>query len=167
MINDISGLKADKKMARVIAHYNVPVVIMHRSGSSHVMQKRTRYKDVVRDIIDALRESMEIGLRAGIARDRIIIDPGIGFGKTTEQNLEIIKRLSEFKVLGLPILIGASRKSVIGTVLKLDVTRRLEGTLALTAVAIQNGASIIRVHDVKENQHVITMCDAVRNITLK
>ncbi len=164
MINDVSGLTADKKLAKVISKYKAPVVIMHRSGKSSVMQKRTKYTDIVFDIIDSLQKSIDIAVAAGIDRTKIIIDPGIGFGKTTEQNLEIFKRLSEFKCFGLPILIGASRKSVIGNVLGLDVNDRMEGTLALTAAAIQGGASIVRVHDVKENLRVMRMCDAIQNI---
>lgn len=165
MINDISGLKAEKKMAKVIARHKVPVVLMHRSGKSAVMQKKTAYVDVICDIIDSLRESIAIAEHAGIRRDRIIIDPGIGFGKTTEQNLEIIDRLSEFKVLGLPILIGASRKSVIGNVLGLPADQRLEGTLALHTLAANNGAAIIRAHDIPENLRALKMCDAIRNLS--
>ncbi|MFC1517055.1 dihydropteroate synthase [Candidatus Margulisiibacteriota bacterium] len=163
MINDISGLKKDPQMAKVIAKYKVPVIIMHRSGSSKVMQKKTGYKDLVSDILLSLEESIVKAEQAGIAREKIIIDPGIGFGKTTEQNLEIFKRLKEFKSLGLPILIGASRKSVIGNVLNTPVDKRLEGTLALSALAIGQGASILRVHDIKENRQVLKLCNAVFN----
>jgi dihydropteroate synthase len=164
LINDISGLKADKKMAGVIARHKVPVVLMHRSGKSRIMQKRTDYQDVVTDIIDSLQESIDIALRAGISRKKIIIDPGIGFGKTTEQNLRIFQRLVELKLFGLPIMIGASRKSMIGNILGTDVSDRLEGSLALTSLAVQGGAGILRVHDVKENLLALKICDAVRTV---
>ncbi|MBU0580833.1 MAG: dihydropteroate synthase [Candidatus Margulisbacteria bacterium] len=161
MINDISGLKSDPQMAKVVAKFNVPIILMHRSGKSKVMQKKTKYQDFISDLIASLNQSIEIAQKAGIKKDKIIIDPGIGFGKSTAQNLEIFKRLSEFKSLGFPILIGASRKSMIGNVLNLPIDQRLEGSLALSALAISNGANILRVHDVKENARVIKMCQAI------
>ena len=165
LLNDISGLNADPKLAELAAHYKVPLILMHRSAPSRTMQNRTKYTDLIQEILNYLQGSVARALAAGVARDKIIIDPGIGFGKTTEQNLEIFKRLPEFKSLGLPIMIGASRKSLIGNVLNAPVADRLEGTLALSAWAIAGGASLLRVHDVKENLRVVKLCDAIRRTT--
>jgi len=162
MVNDTTGLR-DKDMARVVAQYGVPVVIMHMKGSTKTMQIDPIYKDVVKEIKDFLRERIEMAKKAGI--QEVIIDPGIGFGKITEHNLQILKRLHEFQELGCPILIGTSRKSFIGNLTgNLPVTERLEGTIASTAIAIMNGASIVRVHDVKEAKRAIQVVDAIKYI---
>jgi len=166
MVNDISGLRFDPEMAEVVARYGVPVVVMHIKGTPRDMQKNLRYKALIPEIMDYLREGIEIARRAGIKDDMIIIDPGIGFGKTVEHNLEIIHRLSEFKGFEKPILIGTSRKSFIGRVLgDVPVTERLEGTAASFAIAIFNGANIIRVHDVKEMVRVARVADAIKDIS--
>lgn len=155
IINDVWGFKADSEMARVVANYdNVPVILMHN-------QKGNEYRSMMDDILAALRESINIGLKAGIRKENIIVDPGIGFGKTTEQNLEVMHRLWEFKTLGYPLLLGTSRKSMIGNILELPVTERVEGTAATVSFGISQGADIIRVHDVKEMSRVARMTDAM------
>lgn len=150
LINDISGLRFDSMMKKVVAKFQVPVVIMHIKGEPRNMQQNPYYEDLIGEIYGYLAESIHIAEEAGIKRNDIIVDPGIGFGKRLQDNYEIIRRLSEFQGLGCPILIGPSRKSFIGTVLDLPPDQRLEGTLAAVAIGIQNGAHIVRVHDVKE-----------------
>lgn len=154
IINDQMGLRGDPAMAGVAAAYGAPLVLMHN-------QKGTAYRDLLGDIADSLRESIGMALGAGVARHNIIIDPGLGFGKTAEQNLEALRRLKELRCLGLPVLIGPSRKSTIGKVLNLPVVERLEGTAAAVAVGIVGGAHIVRVHDVKEMARVARMTDAI------
>lgn len=166
MVNDISGLRFDAEMAGVVAEHGVPVCVMHIQGTPRSMQEDPRYEDLMGEIIDHLEEGLEIAQRAGILQGKIIVDPGIGFGKTVEHNLEILRRLKELKVLGRPILVGASRKSVIGKVLGLAADERVEGTAAAVAISIANGADIVRVHDVKQMARVTRMTDAmVRNST--
>jgi len=159
MLNDITGL-TDRRMIEVAAEHGVPAVAMHMKGTPKNMQQNPVYGDVVAEIIEFL------GGRVGAARDAgvedVIVDPGIGFGKTTEHNLQILKRLGEFRSLGCPVLVGPSRKSFIGNVTGLPVDERLEGTLAAVAVAAMNGADIIRVHDVRECRRAAQVADAVR-----
>ncbi|RJQ14388.1 MAG: dihydropteroate synthase [Nitrospiraceae bacterium] len=163
MVNDISGLRFDKKMSRVVAENRVPVVIMHIKGTPRNMQKAPAYTALVPEIMDYLREGIELARNAGVPDDKIIIDPGIGFGKTVGHNLELIKRLNEFAGFEKPVLLGPSRKSFIGKILgDLPVEERLEGTAAAIAVGIFNGANIIRVHDVKEMAQVAKVADAIR-----
>ena len=162
IINDISGLRFDKRMAGVAAQHKVPVVIMHIQGTPGNMQKNPSYVALISEIMDYLRESIHIALKAGVSDDMIIIDPGIGFGKTVAHNLEIINRLDEFKGFEKPILIGPSRKSFIGKLLGgLPVTDRLEGTAAAITIGISKGANIIRVHDIKEMSRVAKISDAI------
>jgi dihydropteroate synthase len=151
-------------MARIAAKYNVPVVIMHMRGRPSTMQLDPRYDDVIEEIISGLEESIEIGERAGIEKNRIIIDPGIGFGKNLEHNLRIIKELYKFKRLKRPIMIGVSRKSFIGNILGRDTGERLMGTASGVALSIVNGANIIRVHDVKEMVDVAKVADSIWRI---
>jgi len=160
MINDIYGLRAEG-MAKLIAKYDVPVVIMHMQGNPKDMQKNPNYKDVTKEIINFLKERAKFAVNSGINSNKIIIDPGIGFGKTTEHNLEIIRNLAEFKSLGYPILIGPSRKSFIGNILNLGPEERLEGTLAAISISIMNGANIVRVHDVTEAVRTSRIVDAI------
>jgi dihydropteroate synthase len=155
LINDIWGLKYDPDMAAVVAKYNVPVCVMHNRTSGH------EYQNLVEDMLQELEESIELAHKAGIKDDKIIIDPGIGFAKTWEQNLEVMRQLNAFKSLGYPILLGASRKSFIGKVLDLEVQDRLEGTLAITAAGIIKGADVVRVHDVLENVRVAKIIDCL------
>ena len=161
MVNDVTGLKGDPKMAEVVSGSGAMVCVMHIKGSPKDMQSNPTYDDLMQDIVKSLKESIDIALRAGISEDKIIVDPGIGFGKTIEHNLTIIKRLSELKVLHKPILIGTSRKSFIGNLLGKDVKERNFGTAATCALAIANGANILRVHEVKEITDVAKMTDAV------
>lgn len=168
IINSIGGWKFDPEIAKVASEFECPVVIYHIKGLPKTMQAgEITYSDVVGEIKEFFEEQIKIGAQFGIKRDKYIIDPGIGFGKTVEQNLEIIKRLSEFKVLNLPILIGISRKSHLGELLKeklsLDEvpspTERLEASLAETAIAVQNGASIVRTHDVAQTKRFLTVLE--------
>jgi dihydropteroate synthase len=162
MVNDISGLRHDPEMKRVVSAYKVPVVIMHLKGKPKDMQKNPLYEALIPEILDYLRDSIRIASEAGAAEKMIIIDPGIGFGKTFEQNLNIIHNLREFTLLEKPVLIGASRKAFIGKILgDLPSGERLEGTAATVAISIMNGANIIRVHDVKEMARVAKVADAI------
>ena len=161
MVNDISALRSDPDMASVVAEASVPVVLMHMRGTPKNMQLDPSYDSLIPSIISFLRTRIQAAVGAGISPNQIIIDPGIGFGKTVAHNLEIIRQLRKFKRLGKPILIGASRKSFIGKVLNLPVGDRVEGTAATIAVAITNGADIVRVHDVKEMARVVRMTDAI------
>ncbi|HYM51357.1 MAG TPA: dihydropteroate synthase, partial [Candidatus Limnocylindrales bacterium] len=155
IVNDVFALQRDSQMAEVVARAGVPVVLMHNNVSK---PSQAIVPDVERD----LTQSIAIAQAAGIARDRIIIDPGIGFGKTREQNLELIRRLGELRRrLGYPVLVGPSRKSFIGATLGLDVDQRVEGTAAAVALAIQAGADIVRVHDVEVMTRVARMADAI------
>ena len=154
MVNDVWAFQSDPYLAKVVAEKKVPVVLMHN-------QRGTIYKDLVPDIISGLRDRMENALNTGIPGESIVLDPGIGFGKDPEQNLEILRRLDEFKVLGKPLLVGTSRKSVIGKVLGLAADQRVEGTAATVALAIAKGVDLIRVHDVKEMVRVARMSDAI------
>ncbi|MCJ2556065.1 MAG: dihydropteroate synthase [Candidatus Thermoplasmatota archaeon] len=164
IINDITGLTR-AELAGVVARHEAGIVIMHMQGTPKTMQKSPRYDDVVADILRFLRERIKRAEKKGIRRESIIIDPGIGFGKTAEHNLEIISRLKEFKSLGLPVLVGASRKSFIGKVLDKDVDGRLSGGLAMLSMSIQNGASIVRAHDVRESADAARMTWAALNST--
>lgn len=154
MLNDIWGLHHDSRMGHVAAQAGVPVVIMHN-------QHGTDYRDLLADVQASLRESVRVAILAGIPEERIIIDPGIGFGKSAAQNLELLRHLDQLRTLGLPILVGTSRKSTIGQVLNLPVDQRLEGTAATVALAIAKGADLVRVHDVREMVRVARMSDAI------
>jgi len=159
IINDISGLRFDEEMKKIAATYGTPVVIMHIKGEPKNMQLNPQYDDVIGEIFSFLEESKQMAIEAGINGDQIIVDPGIGFGKRLGDNYEILRRLSEFEGLGCPILIGPSRKSFIGNVLNLPPQQRLEGTAAAVAIGIQNGAHLVRVHDVKEMKRVCDIAD--------
>jgi dihydropteroate synthase len=164
MVNDISGLRFDPEMPEVVSQYDVPVVIMHIKGTPRDMQQNPQYEALIPEIMDYLRVGITVAKRAGIPDDKIVIDPGIGFGKTFEDNLKIIHHLHEFTFLKKPILIGPSRKAFIGKILgDVPVTDRLEGTAAAVSISIMNGANIIRVHDVKEMVKVSKVADAIKN----
>jgi dihydropteroate synthase len=154
LVNDIWGFKRDQEIAPVVAKSGVPAVLMHN-------QNGTTYADLVPDVMAELGKCLDIATNAGIPTENIILDPGIGFGKTAEHNLEIQRRLSEFTALGRPILMGTSRKSTIGLVLGLPEEDRVEGTAATVALSVAGGADIVRVHDVKEMVRVVRMSDAV------
>ncbi len=163
MVNDVSGLRFDSKIAEVASEYKIPIVIMHIKGTPKDMQQNPVYEALIPEIMDYLRIGITIATQAGISEDKIIIDPGIGFGKTSDHNLEIINNLREFTLLEKPILVGLSRKAFIGKILgDAPVTERLEGTAAAVAISIMNGANIIRVHDVKEMVGVVKVADAVK-----
>ena len=154
IINDIWAFQRDPEMRKVAADAVMPVVLMHN-------QVGTEYDDPVPDIVEGLRQRVDAAVHGGVRQENIIVDPGMGFGKTAEQNLEILRRLGEFGALGLPLLVGMSRKSTIGLVLGLPVDDRVEGTAATVALSIAGGADIVRVHDVKEMARVARMTDAV------
>jgi dihydropteroate synthase len=170
MINDVWGLHADPEMAETVARYEAPIVLMHnRSSWAHaeIVERLggryvgVPYEDLLGDIRRELMDSVDLARAAGISEERIILDPGIGFGKTVEQNLDLIDRLAEIRILGFPILLGPSRKSFIGYTLDLSPEERLEGTAAAVAVGIVRGADIIRVHDVQFMQRVAQLTDAI------
>ena len=161
LINDITALRGDPTMAAVVSEMEAGLILMHMKGTPRTMQHAPEYNDIVSEICDSLQKSIETAESEGITPDRIIIDPGIGFGKTTKHNLEILKRLSEFRRLHKPLLIGTSRKSFIGNILNLPVTERVEGTTATVCWAIAHGADIVRVHDVKANVRAAQITDAL------
>ena len=154
IINDVWGLKADPEMGQVAAETGAALILMHN-------QRDRSYRDLMGEVYGSLAGSAAAAEETGVARDQIILDPGIGFGKTADHNLEILGRLREFTALGYPLLVGASRKSTIGLVLDLPADQRLEGTAAAVALAIERGADIVRVHDVREMVRVSRMSDAI------
>ena len=162
IINDISGLHLDPSLSQVAAKEDVPLVLMHIRGNPETMQKNIHYESLFSEIIQYLKDSIQRAESAGVDPEQIIIDPGIGFGKTVEDNLLILKNLQEFKILGKPLLLGTSRKSFIGKILNADVTERLEGTLSSIVAGVLNGAHIIRCHDVIQAKRAIAIADAVR-----
>lgn len=170
LINDIWGLKWDEEMARVIGKHDVACCLMHNRRKAGHSTSQTQAGDVINefgygnfqeDVAADLAESVELALRAGIGRDRIILDPGVGFAKSYEQNLQVIHRLESLRALGYPLLLGTSRKSVVGLTLDLPVTERLEGTLVTTVMGVLKGCAFVRVHDVKENVRAIRMARAI------
>lgn len=159
IINDITALQGDSAMVDVAVEMDAGVILMHMKGTPTTMQQSPFYEDVVKDIYDNLENWIDRSVDKGIEPNRIIIDPGIGFGKTTEQNIQILKKLSVFKQLNRPILIGTSRKAFIGKLLDLPVTDRVEGTIATVCWSIVQGADIVRVHDVKAVSRAVKMID--------
>lgn len=154
LVNDIWGLKYDEEMASVIAKAQAACCLMHN-------RRKAEYTELMADICQDMKESVELAKAAGIKEERIMLDPGIGFAKTYEMNLRVLKQMGELKSLGYPLLLGTSRKSVIGLTLDLPALDRLEGTLATTVMAVQSGYSFIRVHDVKENLRAVKMTEAI------
>lgn len=154
LINDIWGLKYDDNMAKVIADSGLPCCLMHN-------RREPDYKDFIKDVAADLGETIQIARNAGISDEKIILDPGVGFGKTYENNLEIINHLEELGKLGYPILLGTSRKSVIGLTLELPADQRVEGTLVTTVMGVMKGCSFVRVHDVRENYRAVKMTEAI------
>jgi dihydropteroate synthase len=170
LVNDVWGLKMDPALAGLCAQRDVPVVVMHNRSNPHnaVQQAHlggrylgTEYQNLLADVFAELQQSIDLAKSAGIPQEHIIIDPGIGFGKTVAQNLELLNRLDTFKALGYPILLGTSNKSLIGYTLDLPPEERVEGTAATVAIGIERGADIIRVHQVKEMSRVARMTDAI------
>ncbi len=161
VVNDISGLNFDPDMPSLLAEKKAAAVFMHIKGSPRDMQKNPRYEDLVGEISSYLLESIHIATSAGLPKELIIVDPGFGFGKNPEHNLEIVRRLGDFCKLGHPVMIGPSRKSTIGVILGgLPPEERIEGTAAIVAISIANGADIVRVHDVKQMARVAKVADA-------
>ena len=162
IINDISGFSFDNRMIDVVRESKVPVIIMHMQGDPSNMQNKPVYDDLIIDISSFFKSKIKLATDAGIKKKQIILDPGIGFGKTVGDNFQLINQLNEFCKLGFPVMIGPSRKSFIGTTLNLPVDERLEGTAAAVAVGVMNGARIVRVHDVKEIKRVVTIVEKIR-----
>ena len=170
IVNDVWGLRADHQLAEVVARHKVPLILMHNRSKPTNAQVQANlggryvgmeYDDLLEDVKRELLESVSLALNAGVVREKIILDPGIGFGKTVEQNLELLNRLAEIRALGFPILLGPSRKSFIGYTLNLPPDQRIEGTAAAVSVGIVRGADIIRVHDVEMMVRVARMTDAI------
>lgn len=159
LVNDIWGFKYDKSMADVVAQHKVACCLMHNKNVAE-------YNSFVDDMIQETLECAKIALDAGIDKDKIILDPGVGFGKNYEMNLAVLKHLDRFCRIDYPVLLGCSRKSVIGNALDLPVDQRLEGTLATTVMAVMSGCAFVRVHDVKENVRAVKMAEAVKNVTI-
>ncbi len=157
IVNNIMGTKPNKKLLKIVKKYQAAMVLMHMRGTPQTMQRNIRYQDLIQEIIDSLRRSVEICLEIGIKSDKIVIDPGIGFGKTTQDNLDIIKHLKDFQKIDQPIMIGPSRKSFIGNTLNVPIHQRLFGTIGVCCVCTIKGVHILRVHDVKAVKEAITM----------
>lgn len=162
MVNDISALRFDAAMAPLIAAEKVPVVLMHMQGAPQTMQQRPRYQNVVQEVREFLQSRIHFALEAGVEADRIIIDPGIGFGKELDHNLALLRGIPTLVSLGRPILVGPSRKTFIGKILEVGPEERLEGSLAAAVAAVLAGANMIRTHDVKEARRAIRIADALR-----
>ncbi|MCY6957694.1 dihydropteroate synthase [Clostridium brassicae] len=154
LINDVWGFKREKEIAKVAAEYKVACCLMHNREDKN-------YNNIMEDMLKDLRESIEIALKAGVEKDKIMIDPGIGFAKTYEDNLKVMQNLEKFNTLGYPVLLGTSRKSMIGFALDLPTDERVEGTLATTVIGITKGCDFVRVHDVKENKRASMMTDKI------
>jgi dihydropteroate synthase len=154
LVNDVWGVRADQDVLRLVAERAVPIVLMHN-------REEARYRNVVAEVLGDLERAIESAVAAGVREELVIVDPGIGFGKTVEQNLAVLHKLSALRVLGRPVLLGTSRKSTIGRILDLPAEERLEGTLATTALAVAAGVDIVRVHDVEPNRRVALVSDAI------
>jgi len=163
IVNDISALRFDPAMGQLVAEAGVPIILMHMKGTPKNMQANPTYNDLFGEIIGFLGEAMEQAVEIGIKKELIIIDPGIGFGKSFDNNLKIIRELHKFASLGQPILVGTSNKSFIGHVLDLPLESRETGTMAAVAAAAMNGANIVRVHNVKAARETVTMIDAIKS----
>ena len=162
IINDITALRSDPEMARTISEAGAKVILMHMRGTAKTMQLEPHYNDVVKEVGDFLMERAKYAQTIGIPSDHIILDPGIGFGKLLEHNLSLLRQLPKLASCGYPVLVGLSRKSFLGQLLDLPVTERLEGTIAANTAAILGGASIIRVHDVKEGRRTADVAVLLR-----
>ena len=152
LINDISGMTHDKKMVNIISRYKVPIVIMHMKGTPKTMQENPTYDNIINEISDFLVKQANIAINAGVSNEKIIIDPGIGFGKTLNDNYKIIAKLKQISKLGFPVLVGPSRKSFIGETLDESIDERIEGSIVSAALCYKNGAKIVRVHDVEQTK---------------
>ena len=162
IINDVSGLHGDRRLAGLCAEYSTGIIIMHMKGQPRTMQKRPFYDNLLNNIKDYLKEGITTALSAGIRKESIVIDPGVGFGKTVKHNLSVIKNIDYFKQTGYPLLIGISRKSFLGHITGLDTQERLIPTIAANALAVYFGADIIRVHDVKESIAALKIAHSIK-----
>ena len=162
VVNDISAMRFDPEMVRVIAAAKVPVVLMHMQGTPRTMQERPYYRDVVEEVKGFLQKRIEFALESGVGPEQILVDPGIGFGKELEHNLALLRGLPALASLGRPILVGPSRKTFIGKILGVGPEERLEGSLAAAVAAVLAGANMIRIHDVREARRAIGIADALR-----
>lgn len=162
MVNDVSSLRFDPEMARVVAEAGVPLILMHMKGTPRDMQVQPVYEHVLPEIVTFLKDALDRASKGGIRQDLTIVDPGIGFGKTFDHNLEIIRDLKDLQSLGRPILVGTSRKAFIGHILKRDVAHRETGSMATLAAAVMNGAHIVRAHDVEKAVETVRIVDAVK-----
>ena len=161
LINDISGMTHDKKMVNIISRYKVPIVIMHMKGTPKTMQLNPTYDNIINEISDFLVKQADIAISAGVSYEKIIIDPGIGFGKTLNDNYKIIAKLKQISKLGFPVLVGPSRKSFIGETLDESIDERLEGSIVSAALCYKNGAKIVRVHDVEETKKSLLIVEKI------
>jgi dihydropteroate synthase len=166
MVNDISAMRFDPEMASVVSEFGVPVILMHMQGTPQSMQMHPHYDALIPEIIEFLRERIGVAVGHGISHENIIVDPGIGFGKTRDHNLIVIRELKQLKVLEKPILTGTSRKAFIGDVLDKAVDERDVGTYATVAASVLNGANMVRVHRVRESKQIAQMVDAIRRAEL-
>jgi dihydropteroate synthase len=164
IVNDISALLFDAAMSEVVVRFGCPVVLMHMKGTPKTMQDDPYYDDVIKEIADYFEQKIEFATKRGIAEEKIILDVGIGFGKRTVDNLMLLRHLSDFKKFGRPLMVGASRKRFIGELTGEDVDKRIDGSLAAAAMAVLNGADIIRVHEVAQTKNVVDMAAAVREV---
>ena len=167
VINDISGLRTGHEMAKIISHHNAGIVLMHMKGTPEIMQKNPCYENVSAEVLNFLSQRVELAEDAGIDSGSIAIDPGIGFGKTLTHNIDLISKLDQLKVLGKKILLGVSRKSLIGDILNLEPAERLEGSIAAGIVGVINGANILRVHDVGPTVRAVRIASALMKTSLK
>jgi dihydropteroate synthase len=164
IINDITGLRTHPETASIVAKFNAGMVLMHMQGTPQAMQENPSYENLLSEVKLFLKESAGKAVKEGISRDKIALDPGIGFGKTLENNLQIIRKLDSFQSLNYPMVLGVSRKSFIGGILDLPVEERLEGSLAATVIGFQKGARVFRVHDVKETVRAIRIAEKILNL---
>ncbi len=164
IINDISGFKGDPNMANIAADLGVPCILMHMRGTPKNMQEKVEYIDIVEDVISELNESIEIARKAGVKMNNIILDPGIGFAKTFEHNLKLLKDIKKIGNMGYPLLVGASRKRFIGDILEVNVDERMEGSLAVATICAWEDVKILRVHDVKETARALKVVDAIKGV---
>jgi dihydropteroate synthase len=162
IVNDISAFRNDPLMCEVVKEYDVSVILMHMKGTPKDMQEKPEYEDVISEIKEFFKERIEFARKKGIKEENIVLDPGIGFGKSLEHNIRIIKELAQFKDFGMPILIGPSRKSFIGKILGCMDEDRIWGTAASVAISVLNGADIVRVHDVSEMKQVVKIAETMK-----
>ena len=161
IVNDISGLTFDHNMAELISQKNAPIIMMHINGKPKIMQENPRYDNLLKDILDFFSRQLELAQLAGIDSSKIILDPGLGFGKKVEHNFELIRKLPQICAMGFPVLVGPSRKSFIGEALNLPINDRIEGTMASITASVINGARIVRVHDIQKTRRTVTITEKI------